>query len=71
MPANGNVCVYSATPSSFVDAGTMPMPQTRLSVCVRSSTHQYTELELEPRVLTRLDEIFPGPGGQAPEAYAW
>ena len=29
------------------------------------------ELELEPSVLARLDEIFPGPGGQAPEAYAW
>jgi hypothetical protein len=22
-------------------------------------------------VLSRIDEIFPGPGGAAPEAYAW
>lgn len=30
-----------------------------------------TEIALSPDVLTRLDEIFPGPGGAAPEAYAW
>lgn len=29
------------------------------------------ELRLEPEVLERIDAIFPGPGGQAPEAYAW
>ncbi len=29
------------------------------------------EIELTPDVLQRLDEIFPGPGGAAPEAYAW
>jgi aryl-alcohol dehydrogenase-like predicted oxidoreductase len=29
------------------------------------------ELELDDDVLARLDEIFPGPGGPAPEAYAW
>jgi len=29
------------------------------------------EIRLEPEVLARLDEIFPGPGGPAPEAYAW
>jgi aryl-alcohol dehydrogenase-like predicted oxidoreductase len=29
------------------------------------------EIQLGPEVLTRLDEIFPGPGGAAPEAYAW
>jgi aryl-alcohol dehydrogenase-like predicted oxidoreductase len=27
------------------------------------------ELRLEQATLDRLDEIFPGPGGQAPEAY--
>jgi aryl-alcohol dehydrogenase-like predicted oxidoreductase len=26
---------------------------------------------LEPDILARLDDIFPGPGGAAPEAYAW
>jgi aryl-alcohol dehydrogenase-like predicted oxidoreductase len=29
------------------------------------------DVELADDVLTRLDEIFPGPGGAAPEAYAW
>lgn len=29
------------------------------------------DILLTPEVLTRLDEIWPGPGNQAPEAYAW
>jgi len=29
------------------------------------------KIRLNKDVLTRLDEIFPGPGGTAPEAYAW
>jgi aryl-alcohol dehydrogenase-like predicted oxidoreductase len=29
------------------------------------------DLVLEQAVLDRLDQIFPGPGGPAPEAYAW
>jgi NDP-hexose C3-ketoreductase / dTDP-4-oxo-2-deoxy-alpha-D-pentos-2-ene 2,3-reductase len=29
------------------------------------------ELKLDDKALGRLDEIFPGPGGAAPEAYAW
>lgn len=29
------------------------------------------DLILEDEVLRRLDEIFPGPGGPAPDAYAW
>jgi aryl-alcohol dehydrogenase-like predicted oxidoreductase len=29
------------------------------------------EIKLSEEQLQRLDEIFPGPGGQAPEAYAW
>jgi aryl-alcohol dehydrogenase-like predicted oxidoreductase len=29
------------------------------------------EADLEADVLHQLDEIFPGPGGPAPEAYAW
>ncbi len=29
------------------------------------------ELELKEDVLKRLDELFPGPGGEAPMAYAW
>jgi NDP-hexose C3-ketoreductase / dTDP-4-oxo-2-deoxy-alpha-D-pentos-2-ene 2,3-reductase len=29
------------------------------------------ELSLDDKALDRLDQIWPGPGGQAPEAYAW
>ncbi len=29
------------------------------------------EIELSEETLKRLDEIWPGPGGEAPEAYAW
>jgi len=29
------------------------------------------EIKLSDDVLKKLDEIFPGPGGEAPEAYAW
>ena len=28
-------------------------------------------VELDTEVLGELDRIFPGPGGAAPEAYAW
>jgi aryl-alcohol dehydrogenase-like predicted oxidoreductase len=30
-----------------------------------------TEIQLDENVLAKLDEIFPGPGGEAPKAYAW
>jgi aryl-alcohol dehydrogenase-like predicted oxidoreductase len=30
-----------------------------------------TEVTLDEEVLERLDEIFPGPGGEAPKAHAW
>jgi aryl-alcohol dehydrogenase-like predicted oxidoreductase len=30
-----------------------------------------TEIVMSAEVLKRLDEIFPGPGGEAPWAYAW
>jgi hypothetical protein len=29
------------------------------------------EIKLSAEQLERLDAIFPGPGGEAPEAYAW
>ena len=29
------------------------------------------EIELDDEVMQQLDEIWPGPGGHAPEAYAW
>ena len=30
-----------------------------------------TEIVLDEEVLQKLDKIFPGPGGEAPNAYAW
>jgi aryl-alcohol dehydrogenase-like predicted oxidoreductase len=30
-----------------------------------------TEITLDEATLAKLDEIFPGPGGEAPKAYAW
>lgn len=30
-----------------------------------------TDIELDEETLQRLDSIFPGPGGEAPQAYAW
>jgi aryl-alcohol dehydrogenase-like predicted oxidoreductase len=29
------------------------------------------DFKLDDAVLKKLDELFPGPGGAAPEAYAW
>jgi aryl-alcohol dehydrogenase-like predicted oxidoreductase len=29
------------------------------------------EVRLSEETLKRLDEIWPGPGGEAPQAYAW
>jgi aryl-alcohol dehydrogenase-like predicted oxidoreductase len=29
------------------------------------------DIDLDAETLGRLDKIFPGPGGPAPEAYAW
>lgn len=34
-------------------------------------TLRATELKLDQPTLDRLDTIFPGPGGEAPKAYAW
>jgi aryl-alcohol dehydrogenase-like predicted oxidoreductase len=30
-----------------------------------------TEIKLSPETMASLDKIFPGPGGEAPKAYAW
>jgi aryl-alcohol dehydrogenase-like predicted oxidoreductase len=34
-------------------------------------TLRAVEIQLAPAVLAKLDAIWPGPGGEAPEAYAW
>jgi len=43
-------------------------PRTREQL---SGSLRAVELQLAPESLTRLDAIWPGPGGEAPEAYAW
>jgi aryl-alcohol dehydrogenase-like predicted oxidoreductase len=35
------------------------------------STLRATDITLDEGTLERLDEIFPGPGGEAPVAYSW
>ena len=35
------------------------------------SSIRATEITLDEETLKQLDEIWPGPGGEAPEAYAW
>jgi aryl-alcohol dehydrogenase-like predicted oxidoreductase len=32
---------------------------------------QAFNIKLSPTEMMKLDEIWPGPGGEAPEAYAW
>jgi len=43
-----------------------PRTMEQLTGSVRS-----LEVKLDADSLARLDQIFPGPGGEAPEAYAW
>lgn len=43
-----------------------PRTQQQLAECLRA-----VEIDLSTEVLKQLDTIWPGPGGEAPEAYAW
>ena len=43
-----------------------PRTMDQLTGCLRS-----LEIKLTKDMLKKLDEIWPGPGGEAPEAYAW
>jgi aryl-alcohol dehydrogenase-like predicted oxidoreductase len=49
---------------------TAPIIGPRTTDQLQASLHALT-VELDSDTLDRLDEIFPGPGGTAPEAYAW
>jgi aryl-alcohol dehydrogenase-like predicted oxidoreductase len=51
-------------------AVTAPIVGPRTLEHLENAVHA-TEIALGADVLKRLDEIFPGPGGEAPEAYAW
>jgi aryl-alcohol dehydrogenase-like predicted oxidoreductase len=49
---------------------TAPIIGPRTNDQLKGSLHSL-EIKFSPELLKKLDEIFPGPGGQAPEAYAW
>ena len=49
---------------------TAPIIGPRTMAQLEGSTRSLA-IKLSDEVLARLDEIFPGPGGAAPEAYAW
>ncbi len=51
-------------------AVTAPIIGPRTMEQLNGSLHAL-ELKLSDDVIKRLDEIWPGPGGEAPEAYAW
>jgi len=52
------------------DAITAPIVGPRTMAQLESALRA-VELTLDAETLSKLDEIFPGPGGPAPEAYAW
>lgn len=49
---------------------TAPIIGPRTIEQIESAVHA-TEIKLDTETLAKLDEIFPGPGGEAPMAYAW
>jgi len=49
---------------------TAPIIGPRTLEQLESAVHA-TEIQLDAETLKKLDEIFPGPGGEAPNAYAW
>jgi len=49
---------------------TAPIIGPRTMEQLESAVHA-TEITLDADALAKLDEIFPGPGGEAPKAYAW
>ena len=50
----------------MLHAQPVPVPLRHLEDAVKA-----TEIGLDEDTLKALDRIFPGPGGAAPEAYAW
>jgi aryl-alcohol dehydrogenase-like predicted oxidoreductase len=51
-------------------AVTAPIIGPRTMEQLTGSTHAL-EISLSDEILAQLDQIWPGPGGEAPEAYAW
>jgi aryl-alcohol dehydrogenase-like predicted oxidoreductase len=51
-------------PADFPDIG--PRTQAQLTDALKAA-----ELALSGDTLKKIEDIFPGPGGPAPQAYAW
>jgi aryl-alcohol dehydrogenase-like predicted oxidoreductase len=49
---------------------TAPIIGPRTSIQLKGNIHSLS-IELDADTLEKLDAIWPGPGGEAPEAYAW
>ena len=49
---------------------TAPIIGPRTSAQLKGNIHSLS-IELDSTILEKLDEIWPNPGGEAPEAYAW
>ena len=49
-------------------AATIIGPRTREQL---GASQRAVDIQLSDDALARLDEIWPGPGGEAPQAYAW
>lgn len=64
-PANVALAWVLANPTL-----TAPIVGPRTTAQLDDAIHAL-DVTLTPDILTRLDTIFPGPGGPAPEAYAW
>jgi len=64
-------------PADVALAWLLHQPAVTAPIIGPRTTEQFTgtlaalDIELEPSTLDALDKIFPGPGGAAPEAYAW
>ena len=67
----------SASPGDVALAWLLAQPVVTAPIIGPRTMEQFTDavraldLKLTPETLRQLDEIFPGPGGSAPEAYAW
>ena len=53
------------------DGVTAPIVGPRTLEQLEGASLRALEISLDDDAMKQLDEIFPGPGGQAPEAYAW
>ncbi|MDR1431582.1 MAG: aldo/keto reductase, partial [Propionibacteriaceae bacterium] len=65
------------TPANVALAWTLAAPAVTAPIIGPRTPQQVAELaraaeiQLEPEILNRLDKLFPGVGGPAPQAYAW